>query len=114
MESRSFLPSSLKQAGVRDHILASGLAAALFVVLFSKALFGGYHYGALPHQQYMGVMWQNPWIAQKELPLTERQPNVIDADYHFLIELDSMAAARELRSGHLPFFDFGRLLGVPL
>jgi hypothetical protein len=114
MESRSILPTGLKSGPVRDHLFASALGMALFILLFSKALFGGYNYGALPQQQYMGVTWQNPWIAQTDLPVTERQPSVVDPDYHFLLDLDSIAAARELRAGHLPFFDFGRMLGVPL
>jgi hypothetical protein len=103
-----------QRPALRDHLGASLLATALFVAWFCRALFGGYMYGALPKHEQMGVIWYNAWVEQKELPVTEREPNVLDADHHFLYELDANAAKRDLQAGHLPYFDFNRLLGVPL
>ena len=49
MESPSILPAGLKSGPVRDHVSASGLALALFLLLFSKALMGGSDFpGACP------------------------------------------------------------------
>jgi hypothetical protein len=111
---RLFTLARPKEPPFRDHLLASALATALFLVLFSRALFAGYNYGSLPKMQFMGVMWQNPWIGNRDEPVTERQPSVVDPDHHFLYGLDNLAAARDLKAGHLPFFDFSRMLGVPL
>jgi hypothetical protein len=104
----------LQASPLRHHLAASALVAALFILVFAKALFGGYNYGALPLQQVIGITWQNPSIHQPGKSDERRQPNLIDPDLHFLYELDYQAAARDLRAGHLPFFDFSRMLGVPL
>ena len=99
---------------LREHLLASGLATGLFLLVFGNAILGGQHYGELPQQQLTGVIWQYPRIGDPTATVAERQPNIVDPDYHFLYELDAEAAARDLKAGHLPYFDFSRMLGVPL
>jgi hypothetical protein len=103
-----------QRPALRDHMGASLLATVLFTAWFCKALFGGYTYGALTRHQQMGVTWRNPWLGQKELSVTEREPNTLDPDYHFLYEPNAAAAKRDLEAGHLPYMDFSRMLGVPL